>query len=101
FGFDDLVPALSELTRAGRDAAVDRPADALQAAERKLLSLDRSLLEKVDDARRQLIRQADDEKARVVELKERLRLDSSGAGAAHLGGPTRHLCRQLREAGVD
>ncbi|MBV9564850.1 MAG: hypothetical protein JOY90_31050, partial [Bradyrhizobium sp.] len=101
FGFDELVPALMQLTGIGRDASIDRSTQALQTAEQALLALDRSLLEKVDEARRQLIRQADDEKAKVVQLRERLQRHASGAGAAHLGDATLHLCRRLRQAGMN
>jgi Putative exonuclease SbcCD, C subunit/P-loop containing region of AAA domain len=99
FGFDELIPSLSGLTQADRAAAIDRPA-ALLDAEAKVLSSDRSLLEKVDDARRRLIRQAGDEKAKAQQLADRLQLHASGGGAAHLSEVTLHLCRKLRQAGM-
>jgi hypothetical protein len=99
-GFDAFIPALSELTKAGQDAAIDRSVTALLDAEAKVLSSDRSLLEKVDDARRHLIRQAGDEKAKAQQLAERLHLHASGGGPAHLSEVTLHLCRKLRQAGM-
>ncbi|WP_407154017.1 SbcC/MukB-like Walker B domain-containing protein [Bradyrhizobium sp. STM 3557] len=100
FGFDDLIPKLSQLTKAGRDAAIDRATAALVEAEKRLLSSDQALLDRVDDSRRRLIRQADDERARGEQLRERLRLHASGRGAAHLSDVTLHLCRRLRQANM-
>jgi len=99
FGFDDLIPAVSHLTRIGRDAAIDRAA-ALIDAEQRLLSADPALVEKVDEARKGLIRKAEDEKARIQRLNERLSIHASGGGAAHLDDATIHLCRKLRQAGM-
>ena len=99
-GFDEFIPALSELAKAGRDAAIARPATALLDAEANVLSSDRSLLEKVDEARRSLIRQAGDEKTKAQQLADRLQLHASGGGAAHLSEATLHLCRKLRQAGM-
>jgi hypothetical protein len=100
FGFDAFIPALSELTNAGRDAVIGRPVTALLEAEAKVLSCDRSLLDRVDDARRRLILQAGDEKAKARQLADRLRLHATGGGAAHLSEATLHLCRKLRQAGL-
>jgi P-loop containing region of AAA domain len=100
FGFDDLVPTLSQLTKAGRDAAIDRATTALVEAETKLLSCDPALLDKVDESRRRLIRQADDERARAEQLRDRLRVHSNGGGAAHLSDVTLHFCRKLRQANM-
>ena len=99
-GFDDLIPALSQLNRAGKDAAIDRSATLLVEAERKVMSCDPALLEKVDEARKTLIRQAEDEKAKVQQLRERLHIHSSGGGAAHLDAATVRLCQKLRQAGM-
>src|SRR5882724_2805506 len=99
-GFDEFIPALSELTKAGRDAAIERAVSPLLDAEAKVLSSDRNLLETVDDARRHLIRQAGDEKTKAQQLADRLQLHASGGGAAHLGEATVHLCRKLRQAGM-
>ncbi|HWL18413.1 MAG TPA: SbcC/MukB-like Walker B domain-containing protein [Bradyrhizobium sp.] len=99
-GFDEFIPALAELTKAGRDATIERAITALLDAEAKVLSSDRNLLEKVDDARRHLIRQAGDEKTKAQQLADRLQLHRSGGGAAHLGEATLHLCRNLRQAGM-
>jgi putative exonuclease SbcCD C subunit/AAA domain-containing protein len=99
FGFDDFIPALALLTKTGRDAMIDRSA-ALVDAEAKILSSDRGLLEKVDEARRRLIREAGDERARAQQLKDRLHQHASGGGAAHLSEATLHLCRKLRQAGM-
>jgi hypothetical protein len=100
FGFDDLIPAVFQLTRAAGDAAIDRSTALLLDAERKLMSADPSLLEKVDETRKRLIRQAEDEKARVQQIKDRLRIHSSGGGAAHLDDATIFLCQRLRQAGM-
>jgi Putative exonuclease SbcCD, C subunit/P-loop containing region of AAA domain len=99
-GFDDFIPALSQLARAGKDAAIDRSATLLVEAERKVMSCDPALLEKVDEARKTLIRQAEDDKARVQQLRERLHIHSSGGGAAHLDAATVRLCQKLRQAGM-
>jgi Putative exonuclease SbcCD, C subunit/P-loop containing region of AAA domain len=99
-GFDEFIPAISELTKAGRDAAIERSVTALLNTEAKILSSDRSLLEKVDEARRNLIRQAGDEKTKAQQLADRLQLHASGGGAAHLSEATLHLCRKLRLAGM-
>jgi hypothetical protein len=99
FGFDGFIPALALLTRTGRDAMIDRSA-ALLDAEAKILSSDRGLLEKVDEARRRLIREAGDERARAQQLRDRLHQHASGGGAAHLSEATLHLCRKLRQAGM-
>ena len=99
-GFDEFIPALSELTKAGRDAAIERSVTALLDSEANILSSDRSLLEKVDEARRNLIRQAGDEKTKAQQLADRLQLHASGGGAAHLSEATLHLCRKLRLAGM-
>jgi Putative exonuclease SbcCD, C subunit/P-loop containing region of AAA domain len=100
FGFDEFIPAILELTKAGRDSAIERSVTALLDAESKILSSDRSLLEKVDEARRNLIRQAGDEKTTAQQLSDRLQLHASGGGAAHLSEATLHLCRKLRLAGM-
>ncbi|CCE06096.1 conserved hypothetical protein [Bradyrhizobium sp. STM 3843] len=100
YGFDDLIRPLSQATKTGRDAAIDRTTTVLVEAEAKLLSQDPALLDKVDESRRRLIRQADDERARAEQLRERLRIHSSGAGAAHLSDVTLHLCRKLRQANM-
>jgi energy-coupling factor transporter ATP-binding protein EcfA2 len=99
FGFDEIIPALALLTKTGRESMIDRSA-ALLDAEAKLLSSDRSLLEKVDEARRRLIREAGDERARAQQLRDRLHQHASGGGAAHLSDVTLHLCRKLRQAGM-
>jgi energy-coupling factor transporter ATP-binding protein EcfA2 len=98
-GFDDLIPAVSQLTRAGKDAAIDR-SNTLVEAERKVMSSDPALLEKVDEARKTLIRRAEEEKARVQQLRERLHTHYSGGGAAHLDAATVGLCQKLRQAGM-
>jgi energy-coupling factor transporter ATP-binding protein EcfA2 len=100
FGFDELIPAISELTRAAKDAAIDRSTIVLLDAESKLLSVDRSALDRVDEARRGLIRQAEDEKAISRQLRDRLQQHSSGGGAVHLEPATVQLCRTLRQAGM-
>jgi SbcC/RAD50-like, Walker B motif/P-loop containing region of AAA domain len=99
FGFDDFIPEIVRLTKTGRDAMIDRSA-ALLDAEAKVLSSDRSLLDKVDEARRRLIREAGDERARAQRLRDRLHQHASGGGAAHLTEVTLHLCRKLRQAGM-
>jgi energy-coupling factor transporter ATP-binding protein EcfA2 len=100
FGFDEFIPLISNLTRAAKDASIERSTTALADAEVRLLSTDRTLLEKVDDARRHLIRQAEDDKAKSQELKDRLKLHASGGGAAHLDPATLRLCQKLRQAGM-
>jgi energy-coupling factor transporter ATP-binding protein EcfA2 len=100
FGFDEFIPAISGLTRAVKDAAIDRSTIALLDVESKLLSVDRSLLDRVDEARRGLIREAEDEKTKSQQLRDRLQQHSSGGGAVHLEPATVHLCRALRQAGM-
>jgi hypothetical protein len=99
FGFDPGIPAIAALTSAAKDAAIDRSTAAVLEAESKLLSVDRSLLEKVDDARRRLIRQAEEEKSKAQLLRDRLAQHSSGGGV-HLGDATLLLCAKLRQAGM-
>ena len=100
FGFDACIPAISGLTGAAKDAAIDRSTVAVLEAEQKLLSVDRSLLDMVDDARRRFIRQAEEEKSRAQLLRDRLRQHSSGGGGVHLGEATLQLCAKLRQAGM-
>src|SRR5450432_3547296 len=100
FGFDEFIPAISGLTRAVKDAVIDRSTIALLDVESKLLSVDRSLLDRVDEARRGLIREAEDEKTKSQQLRDRLQQHSSGGGAVHLEPATVHLCRALRQAGM-
>lgn len=100
FGFDEFIPLISNLTRVAKDASIERPNVALVDAEARLLSVDRSLLEKVDLARRRLIRQAEDDKTKSQELKDRLKLHASGGGAVHLDEATLRLCQKLRHAGM-
>src|SRR5205085_7724394 len=78
FGFDALIPATSGLTRAARDAAIDRPSAALTEAEAAVLASDKALLESVDEARKTLIRKAGDDKAQYQRLTERLKQHDSG-----------------------
>jgi len=100
FGFDEFIPAISNLTLMARDAAIDRPSSVLTDAEAAVLTSDRVLLERVDEARKSLIRKAGDDKTQHQQLTERLRQHASGGGAAHLGEATVHLCRKLRQAGM-
>ncbi|HTG17047.1 MAG TPA: ATP-binding protein, partial [Blastocatellia bacterium] len=100
FGFDEFIPAISNLTLMARDAAIDRPSSALTDAEAAVLTSDRVLLERVDEARKSLIRKAGDDKTQHQQLTERLRQHANGGGAAHLGEATVHLCRKLRQAGM-
>ena len=51
FGFDEFIPLISGLTRAAKDASIERSGVALLDAESRLLSADRMLLDKVDEAR--------------------------------------------------
>jgi hypothetical protein len=100
FGFDEFIPLISGLTRAAKDASIERTATMLLDAESRLLAADRKLLEKVDEARRKLIRQSEDEKSKSQQLNDRLKLHSSGGGAVHLDQATLHLCQKLRQAGM-
>ncbi|OAF08696.1 hypothetical protein AYJ54_13660 [Bradyrhizobium centrolobii] len=100
FGFDEFIPLISALTRAAKDASVERPVNLLLDAESRLLASDRTSLQRVDQARRDLIRKVEEERARLRSLEERLRLHSSGEGSVHLSDDTRNLCRKLRLAGM-
>jgi energy-coupling factor transporter ATP-binding protein EcfA2 len=100
FGFDALIPALSNLTRVAKAAAIEKSSSALTDAEAAVLSSDKTLLDSVDEARKTLIRKAGDDKIQHQHLTERLRQHASGGGAAHLAEVTLHLCRKLRQAGM-
>jgi hypothetical protein len=100
FGFDAIIPAIANLTRVAKAAAIDRSNAALTDAEAAVLASDKALLDRVDEARKTLIRKAGDDKAQHQHLTERLRQHASGGGAAHLAEVTLHLCRKLRQAGM-
>jgi hypothetical protein len=100
FGFDEFIPLISSLTRVAKETSIDQPMNPLLEAESKLLASDRTLLEKVDQARRDLIRRAEDERSRSRAIEERLRQHTSGGGSVHLSDDTQHLCRKLRQAGM-
>jgi hypothetical protein len=100
FGFDALIPPLSNLTRAAKNAAIEKSSPALAEAEAAVLASDKALLDSVDEARKTLIRRAGDDKVQHQHLTERLRQHASGGGAAHLADATLHLCRKLRQAGM-
>ena len=99
FGFDEFLPLISVMTGVAKDASINRPMTLLDA-ESRLLASDRLLLEKVDQARRDLIRRAEEERSRLRALEERLRQHASGGGSVHLSDDTQHLCRKLRQAGM-
>jgi hypothetical protein len=100
YGFDEFIPAVSGLARAAKEAAIDRSTIVLLNEESKVLSVDRCVLDSVDEARRGLIRRAEDEKTKSRELRDRLQQHSSGGGAVYLEPATVHLCRTLRQAGM-
>src|SRR3984893_8056662 len=100
FGFDEFIPAVSGLTRAAKNAVIDRSTIVLEDMKSKILSVERSMLDRVDEARRGLIREAEDEKTKSQQLRDRLQQHSSGGGAVHLEPATVYLCRALRQAGM-
>jgi Putative exonuclease SbcCD, C subunit/P-loop containing region of AAA domain len=100
FGFDEFIPLISGLTRAAADAFIDRPTGALLDAEARLIASGRTLVPKVDQARRDLIRKTEDEKERARALEDRLRLHASGGSSIHLHEDTERLCLRLRQAGM-
>ncbi|WP_461317766.1 SbcC/MukB-like Walker B domain-containing protein [Bradyrhizobium embrapense] len=100
FGFDEFLPLISGFTRAAVGASIEQPGRGLLDAETRLIASDRALVTKVDQARRDLIRKAEDERERARSLEERLRQHASGGSSIHLHDDTEHLCRKLRQAGM-
>jgi hypothetical protein len=100
YGFDEFIPFVSGLTRAAKEAAINRSTIVLLNEESRILSVDRSVLDKVDEARRGLIRQAEDEKTKARELRDRLQRHSTGGGSVYLEPATVVLCQKLRQAGM-
>ena len=99
-GFDDHFATIERLARAAVDARVDRPTDALPAAEAALLQETPDLLGKVDDARQNLFREAAELRQQRDRIGERIRQHSAGHADAHLGDSTKELCRRLRQSGM-
>jgi hypothetical protein len=100
YGFDEFIPLVSGLTRAAKEAAINRSTIVLLNEESRILSIDRSVLAKVDEARRRLIRQAEDEKTKARDLRDRLQRHSTGGGSVYLEPATVVLCQKLRQAGM-
>jgi energy-coupling factor transporter ATP-binding protein EcfA2 len=100
FGFDEFIPLISGLTRAAAEASIERPVGRLLDAETRLTASDQTLLLKVDQARRDLIRKAEDERARTQLLEDRLRQHTSGGSSIYLHEDTERLCLKLRQAGM-
>ncbi|MCC8949700.1 AAA family ATPase [Bradyrhizobium sp. Arg62] len=100
FGFDEFIPLISGLTRAATGTSIERPTGSLLDAETRLLASDRTLLLKVDQARRDLIRKSEDERGRARLLEDRLRQHASGGSSIYLHEDTERLCLKLRQAGM-
>jgi SbcC/RAD50-like, Walker B motif/P-loop containing region of AAA domain len=99
-GFDEAIPAIDELVRIAQDSRIESLAEGFSAAEAALSELAPALLQKVDEARQKLFREAAELRERRDRIRTRIEQHAAGHLDAHLSDATQELCRRLRQNGM-
>jgi uncharacterized protein YPO0396 len=99
-GFETHAPAIEHLARAAKGARIERLPEELAPAEAELTRKAPALLERTDEARQRLFRDAANQREERDGLRERIRMHAAGQANAHLAPSTQDLCSKLRQSGM-